>query len=724
MSSETVFLSDPSNPITVMDVAGPESLSATFMYNFYTPDETINDKGYSTSFANMFGQSVISGVGEGVFSINAGPDPMTAAEAHAGVSYAIQREIPRYITINITGISASIFAKFSTDIDSKLESLGLVDSTALIKANLGTGQDDSSLSTSAITDKYVTLSLQDNDLHMQIARELLLTKDIHSPKNNSKFETEQLVDWISNKDGDYTNNIRGPFGAGTTGDVGEFFRNAIAAVHKQRAGVYVVPPEDSLTGTRQGTTPGEDMSAQNFVGQINPQCFSDLLMTGLSNAMNPFSSDFANDVELANLITANYKGTDSSTDSDTYNVPITPIAQSEVQGLSIATMEALGIDSTADMFNDTQIVPLGYILDKFEMLNGTRYQHTPIIFGNWKAQSGLDTKVKVGSRYFYQARAVYLVKLKVVGDNNEAYSVWALFLSKPSASGEVVCEAYKRPPNPPNEIKFIYDFTHDNLTIHWNFPVEPQRDVKYFQIFRRTSFLEPFQLIKEYDFNDIILKEPYSNREELGRINLIEKMVGNARTFYTDNDFNKNSSFIYAIAALDAHENISNYSTQFQVSFDRFKNQLQVDQVSPSGAPRCYPNFFLAPTVDGIKQESILVEDAIKVSKHRKFSVYLDSHALKILKEDPENNGKYVDAEHLVFSEQLGLPGELDTTRSRIDRATANALYKFNREGKYLMQIINMDNGKTEELSLRIEDSRVPGKIIPGYVNPFAGNGT
>ena len=152
MSSETVYSSDLSRPITVMDMAGPTGLNADFLYNFYTPDETINDRGYSTSFSDMFGDSVIIGRGEGVFSINTSvahspPGGYTAAKAK--IQYAIQREIPRYVTVNIEGISSQVFSKFGTeavDMNKKLDAMGLVDSTALIKANLGVGQDDSSLS--------------------------------------------------------------------------------------------------------------------------------------------------------------------------------------------------------------------------------------------------------------------------------------------------------------------------------------------------------------------------------------------------------------------------------------------------------------------------------------------------------------------------------------------------------------------------------------------------
>ena len=53
------------------------------------------------------------------------------------------------------------------------------------------------------------------------------------------------------------------------------------------------------------------------------------------------------------------------------------------------------------------------------------------------------------------------------------------------------------------------------------------------------------------------------------------------------------STYIYAIAAIDAHGYTSGFSAQYEVWFDEFKNQLQKKLISHAGAPKPYPNLYL-----------------------------------------------------------------------------------------------------------------------------------
>ena len=718
------IVSNLSSPISIMEIAGPQTLQATLIYNFYVPDETVNGKGYPRmELGTSEGSMDIRAVGDGVFNLGLKDTPgwvdMTQNEPKIKeMKYQIQRQIPRYVEISIGGVVGNEFyggEQAEAGLDALISDMGLTDASKLISLNLGSAHDDAALSAAAASDKFVSLSLQDNNLHTQISREVLNSIAVRGLGQDS------YIDTLMNTGGIIDNQV------GKDGIMETFLQNALATLRLQNAGVFDIPEADPLMGARQGRTPSEDMAAQNFQCQLSPQCFGDLLLGGLSNAINPFSSDFANDVQLANKITQIYKSVGGTPVEEQFTVPITPLVQSQFQILSDTTMDLYGIEGgQMDAFNSSEIgiIPLGYVVDKFEMLgDGSRFKHRPIILGNYRITTAIDTAIKMGAEYFYQSRAIFLITLPVEykdGGSSNLTMIRALFLSRPSACIELDMVAFNRPPDPPNDIKFVYDFNDDNLAIHWNFPIEPQRDVRYFQIFRRGGYHEPFQLLKEYDFNDIVEKEPPEVRSELLRMDLIEMMRDNPRTFYIDNDFNKNSSFIYAICSIDAHENMSSYSAQFQVSFDKFGNQLVIEAVSPSGAPRFYPNYFLRPKVEGKKADSILVENAIKVSKHKKFSVYLDPPALKIEKEESGASYGRADVNHLVFAEQLGLPVETGGAKNLINRRNAHAKFIFGKEGRYLMQIINMDNGKTEELNLLLEDVRVPDKQDAVYGNPLA----
>jgi hypothetical protein len=65
---------------------------------------------------------------------------------------------------------------------------------------------------------------------------------------------------------------------------------------------------------------------------------------------------------------------------------------------------------------------------------------------------------------------------------------------------------------------------------------------------------------------------------------------------FFDDDFKKDSKYIYAVVSISARGPSSNYSSQFEVSFDKFKNSLIKRLISTQNAPKAYPNLFVANT--------------------------------------------------------------------------------------------------------------------------------
>jgi hypothetical protein len=166
------------------------------------------------------------------------------------------------------------------------------------------------------------------------------------------------------------------------------------------------------------------------------------------------------------------------------------------------------------------------------------------------------------------------------------------------------------PPNPPNNITFQQ--TLNGLYIRWNFPINKQKDIKRFQVFRRTSITDPFELIQEINFDQTLL--PYTSGE-----NVPEELVLRADgpiKHYLDRDFQKlNSDFIYAICCIDAHGYSSALSEQFRVRFDRLNAKLLISRVSTEGAPKPYPNVNILGD---------FFTDLIKSSGSRRISLYFD----------------------------------------------------------------------------------------------------
>jgi hypothetical protein len=228
--------------------------------------------------------------------------------------------------------------------------------------------------------------------------------------------------------------------------------------------------------------------------------------------------------------------------------------------------------------------------------------------------------------------------------------------------------------------------------IHWDMPVNPQRDVKQFQVFRRKSIREPFELIAQYGFDRSETGNGATGRYKTGErvdANNIENMnvddlylvkeqdprivemsypvfMHVDEEFTVDSEFFTSSEYIYSICSVDAHGMISNYSSQHHVVFDPYMNKLVTKVVCDAGSPRPYPNMNLR--MDAFK-------DVLSVSgdSARKLDVYFTPEYLGV-KDDRNMKYKVVEAQ---------------TT---------------NQNPYYVLQLINLDNQKTQILKINVKD--------------------
>jgi hypothetical protein len=163
----------------------------------------------------------------------------------------------------------------------------------------------------------------------------------------------------------------------------------------------------------------------------------------------------------------------------------------------------------------------------------------------------------------------------------------------------------------------FYLIQNKDLVIEWDFPVNVTEDIKRFQVFRRASINEPFQLFRELDFDDSTVQTPrYENVPSYS-----SKKIAVPITSVCDYSFDLDSKFIYAVCAVDAHDLSSAYSEQFMVYYDLFAAKLVVEFISEKNAPKPYPNFLL---------KSQLTEDAIRDSDHTSLTCYFDPEYLRV----------------------------------------------------------------------------------------------
>lgn len=298
---------------------------------------------------------------------------------------------------------------------------------------------------------------------------------------------------------------------------------------------------------------------------------------------------------------------------------------------------------------------IGYVIEKTEYSrDGQAIKKDPIVIENPNVTECVDYNVKYGTQYGYTVKSIFMLEIptyNITETNIEFGTTTYLVASQRSPEAYIVCKEYMPPP-PPADFRVIWDYQRDMPMLTWNIPVNSQRDVKYFQIFKRLGINEPYQLIKVYDFNDSVTPLSLSEMSEqfMEQTNVLNLRFPNGtalpRTYYHDDDFNKDGSAIYTVACIDAHGYSSNYTVQFQVSFDKYGNKIITEAISQSGAPKAYPNFFI--------QKDAFV-DSIRTSGTGKLQVIFNPEYLKVVAQGqpPTDLGLLKTDENSVYKLQL-----------------------------------------------------------------------
>lgn len=307
---------------------------------------------------------------------------------------------------------------------------------------------------------------------------------------------------------------------------------------------------------------------------------------------------------------------------------------------------------------------VGYIIDKQEVLqDGTVVPRDPVILQGRNVTHAVDVDIAYGRRYVYSVRSVAEIEfVATVDDDDELVAATVLISSKPTAQ-RTVDTSEDVPPPPPADFNVDWDRTEEAARITWAFPPNPQRDIKRFQLFRRTSIHEPFELIREFDFDDSVVRADSGESPSPELVHRTSSPV----TFFIDHDFNRASKFIYTVACIDAHGLTSNYAVQLEARFDPARNDIVKRLVSSSGAPKPYPNMY-------VTQEDALV-DVMRTSGRRQLDVYFDPEYLDVHTEE----GRSLDL--LAFEDS---------------------------DGQYRMQFVNIDLQQGADLDILVKDRRTP----------------
>lgn len=325
---------------------------------------------------------------------------------------------------------------------------------------------------------------------------------------------------------------------------------------------------------------------------------------------------------------------------------------------------------------DDHVLPkfasVGYVVTKSKIVRGVKTKVEDFYIDGVYATQFIDPKVAYGQTYVYEVSTVTLVEMTIdFEEENEEPSIrFIRFLvqSNPSIDAKVLCVEEEAPPAP-DAIFYKYDYDRDSLVMDWRHPITSQRDIKGFQVFRRRSISEPFELLQQYDFNDAMIKYPSSEKPSESVVKKSKYPV----LSHEDNGFGRASSYIYTVCSIDAHGYLSNYGTQTEVTFDRNTNKIRLRNVSQPGAPRQYPNMYISPTeaqnINGVR----ITEDVMRDSMHTKMKVYFDPEYYNV------GNYRTGDLKHLATDDDGGV-------------------YKF--------EVLNLDRQKSKTLTIKLKNRR------------------
>jgi hypothetical protein len=270
----------------------------------------------------------------------------------------------------------------------------------------------------------------------------------------------------------------------------------------------------------------------------------------------------------------------------------------------------------------------GYIIERYRIQNDELVEKKTFFIEDPNTVEYFDTQIRYNQRYVYNIKAVIVVQTLTFNAEDRVNVVSSFLVASRFLRADINC-VDTTPASPPTDFFVRWDESANKVVLTWNFPIDPRRHIKYFQVFRRKNIGNvrpaqlPFELVRMYDFNNLqqangvfyqtsqngsfqfIKGEGNISPELIVAQNNVKRLEVFTPTCFIDEDFAKEDYYIYAVAAVDAHGITTNYSNQIGVKFNSRKNDIDRVDISTPNAPKPYPNLYLNKDafVDTIKNE-------------------------------------------------------------------------------------------------------------------------
>tara|TARA_B100000214_G_C23973288_1_gene631351 strand:- start:3531 stop:5609 length:2079 start_codon:yes stop_codon:yes gene_type:complete len=621
------YTSYTSRAVPSVDIPDPSDMKLEFVYNYYTPDERVKRQISSD---------------EQIINLESSDE--------AQVLYQITNDRkPRYMRIDF---KPAKFLKNSDDLD--IADVSILD-------NLDKLFVEGATSSKYFSGTELVDTLADQSFYNlgELSEFILSTKNLDSPNSNA----QELSKRIKSKD--------------LKGDHKKLIMDVMSDLQPQG-----ISYASSDTRREQVAAAYDSAARQSFSLKFNNMFFSDVITAGNRQVYSVFEDELR-------AYTTSPSIAEQIQEEGIKKVNPTKIFEDEYEfyGTPVSSVVVKPTNGVKSIDTRPRFAVTGYIIQRFEVLeNGSLEILEPLIVENPEATYALDSNIRYGGTYIYKIRTVAIVeavaksiKRRRSGGNTIQYVRSKFLLASEGVSGTINC-IESNPPPPPVNVRFRYDYEHRKPVVSWEFPINPTRDIVKFQVFKRMSVNEAFKLQVEYDFDQSVFK---SSSLETGAGKRVVEMQYPVLNF-VDKGFKDGDSPIYAIAAIDAHGMTSNYSEQFQVKYNKFKNTIDKTFISRGGAPKSYPNIYL---------EVDTFQDTMKSSGKDRMTVVFDPEYYTVTKKVERKNkeGK------VVFSR------EYDLKLIGID--PENPTYKI--------QIINTDFQQSENVDIFIGDLTSPPLEVP-----------
>lgn len=610
-------ISSPSYEIYVIDVPQVKDFAATYFYNFFVPDESVNETGgVPTNILARPGSEVNTAFIQ--YSITRAPRFVQFnfdLPKLADIGNAVSEQAQRTNSFKTTGVHYDTLILNNLDKIINEENFA---SSNYVSVHFNDGQIDDKVY-QLISGSMVQATLQAEadpnvSLYKAAQRLVPLLPTSISPTFIIKGLTQTQLQGIT---------YRMPASAASTTSTSPTTPTSV------KPGLLPINVSTAVFDSYY-----QKLKKVGINTQINAGLMQDLVNKAITDPTSTQSSD---------LVTL--QGYSKQTKQATNQKFSSSVSEQDYK--SFVPYVSVHSDSTSAHAQKYSSELVGFVIDKFESLpDGTTKAHPPIVVGSPYASTTADYQVKFNASYTYCVRTIALLTLPAIDDDTgDVGTIKVLVSSKPSNKITVSTLKLDAPP-PPSDVDFVWNYETGKLQVNWAWPMTSERDIKQFQVFKRRHVNECFQLQKVYNFDDSVVPFPSGETPDP---RLVEYLTSPA-TYWVDDDFQQNVNFtrdkgaIYAVAAIDAHGLTSTYSAQFRVWFDRFQNKLQLELVSHSGAPKPYPNLYL----DGdVFQDTINVAGPHSLNMKLYFNpeyyyLYDDQNNLTRVLQTEQTGGSYV----------------------------------------------------------------------------------